>query len=582
MTEDVDGSIWATTSDLTGNKHRLLRIQDLRIREEISSPQLPDANTLAADPHGGVWLGLTSGGLTRFRNGQMEVFPFSSPHEGPVYSLLVNSDASILAATPSGLVGWRNGSLQTLTARNGLACDVIYSLIYDRDASLWLYAACGVIAIPNSELQRWWQSPNATVKSRLFDVFDGARPMSTPFQPTASQSPDGRLWFANQNVLQMIDPAHLDSNPVLPPVHVEAMIADHKNYAPRDGLRLPPRTRDLEIDYTALSFVAPQKVRFRYKLEDHDSEWQDPGTRRQAFYANLRPGHYRFRVLACNNDGVWNEAGATLAFSLAPAWYQTWWFRGASLAVFLALLWALYQLRLRQLAQQFNITLEARVNERTRIARELHDTLLQSFQALLLRLQTVRNVLPGRPEEAAQRLDSAIDQTAQAITEGRDAVDELRSSAVVTNDLAQAIGTLGADLAAQETNQTAVVFGVEVEGTPRNLQPILRDEVYRIASEAMRNAFRHAGAQRIDVEIGYDDRHFRMRVRDDGRGIDTKVLTQEGRAGHYGLQGMRERAKLIGGHLDVWSKLNSGTEVELNIPATIAYRLSSGPPVRDI
>jgi signal transduction histidine kinase len=240
------------------------------------------------------------------------------------------------------------------------------------------------------------------------------------------------------------------------------------------------------------------------------------------------------------------------------------------------MLWALYQLRLRQLAQQFNITLEARVNERTRIARELHDTLLQSFQALLLRLQTVRNVLPGRPEEAAQRLDGAIDQTAQAITEGRDAVHELRSSAVVANDLAQAIGTLGADLAAQETNQTAVVFGVEVEGTPRNLQPILRDEVYRIASEAMRNAFRHAEAQRINVEIRYDDRHFRMCIRDDGRGIDPKVLTHDGRAGHYGLHGMRERVKLIGGHLDVWSKLNSGTEVELNIPATIAYRPSSG------
>jgi signal transduction histidine kinase len=582
MAEDVDGSIWATTSGPAENKHRLLRIQDLSIREEISSPQMPATNVLAPDPHGGVWLGLASGGLARFRNGKMEFFPFNNAHDDPVYGLLVNSDTSILAATQSGLVGRRNGTLQTLTVRNGLPCDVIYSLISDRNATLWLYAACGVIAIPNAELQRWWESPGATVKSRLFDVFDGARPMSTSFRPNASESPDGRLWFANQNVLQTIDPARLDINPVLPPVHIEEVIADHKNYAPRDGLRLPALTRDLEIDYTALSFVAPQKVRFRYKLEDHDSEWQDPGTRRQAFYANLRPGNYRFRVIACNNDGVWNEEGATLAFSVAAAWYQTWWFRGTSLAVFLALLWALYQLRLHQLAQQFHITLEARVNERTRIARELHDTLLQSFQALLLRLQTVRNVLPGRPEEAAQRLDGAIDQTAQAITEGRDAVHELRSSAVVANDLAQAIGTLGADLAARETNQTAVVFGVEVEGTPRNLQPILRDEVYRIASEAMRNAFRHAEAQRIDVEIRYDDRHFRMRVTDDGRGIDPKVLTHDGRAGHYGLHGMRERAKLIGGQLEVWSKLNSGTEVELNIPATIAYRPSSGPPVRAI
>jgi signal transduction histidine kinase len=570
MTEDVDGSIWVATNT-SANRHRLFRIQDLRIREEISSPQLPAINTIAPDPHGGAWLGLAGGGLARFRNGQMEFVPFSGLHDGPVNGLLVNSDASILAATPSGLVGWRNGTLQTLTVRNGLPCDVMYTLISDRKATLWLYAACGVIAIPNAELQRWWKSPDATVKSRLFDVFDGARPMSTPFQPNASPSPDGRLWFANQNVVQMIDPAHLDNNPILPPVHVEEMIADHKNYAPREGLRLPALTRNLEIDYTALSFVAPQKVRFRYKLEGYDSEWQDPGTRRQAFYADLRPENYRFRVIACNNDGIWNEEGATLAFSVAAAWYQTWWFRGASLAVFLALLWALYQLRLHQLAHQFNITLEARVNERTRIARDLHDTLLQSFQALLYRLQSVRRVLPDRPEEAAQRLDSAIDQTAQAITEGRDAVHELRSSTVVANDLAQAIGTLGEDLAAQPNNHHAAVFGVQVEGTPRSLHPILRDEVFRIAGEAMRNAFRHAGAKQIEVEIRYDDRQFRMRIRDDGRGIDPKVLIHDGQAGHYGLHGMRERAKLVGGRLDVWSELDSGTEVELSIPATIAY-----------
>ncbi len=352
MAEDVDGSIWAATGDVTGNNRRLLRIQEFRVREEIPSTQVPAANALAADLHGGVWLGLASGGLARVRNGHVEVFPFPRPYDGPVSALLVKSDASILAATRSGLVGWRSGTLQTLTMRNGLPCDVIYSLIADKESNLWLYAACGVIAIPNTELQRWWRSPSATVQSRLFDVFDGARPMSTPFQPNASLSPDGRLWFANQNVLQMIDPAHLDSNRIPPPVHVEEIIADHKDYAPQAGLRLPPLTRDLEIDYTALSFVAPQKVRFRYKLEGHDEEWHDPGTRRQAFYADLRPGSYRFRVIACNNDGIWNEAGATMAFSLAAAWYQTWWFRGISLVALLALLWSLYQRRLQQVKRQ--------------------------------------------------------------------------------------------------------------------------------------------------------------------------------------------------------------------------------------
>jgi signal transduction histidine kinase/ligand-binding sensor domain-containing protein len=370
MTEDVDGSIWVATHS-TENRNRLLRIQDLRIREDISPPQLPLANALAADPHGGVWLGLASGGLARYRNGQMEFFSLNqSPHDGPVHGLLVNSDASVLAATASGLVGWQNGKVQSLTVRNGLPCDIIYALIPDRKATLWLYTACGLIAIPNAELQRWWKSPDATVNTRLLDVFDGAQPMSTPLRPNASQSPDGRLWFANENVVQMIDPAHLDGNPTPPPVHVEEIIADHKPLSPRDGLRLPPLTRDLEIDYTALSFVAPQKVRFRYKLEGHDSEWQDPGTRRQAFYADLRPGNYRFRVIASNNDGVWNEEGATLAFSVAAAWYQTWWFRGVSLAAFLALLWCIYRLRVRGIQQRseqlalINAKLETQIAER--------------------------------------------------------------------------------------------------------------------------------------------------------------------------------------------------------------------------
>jgi PAS domain S-box-containing protein len=388
MTEDVDGSIWVATRS-TENRNRLLRIQGLGIREEISSPQLPLANTLAADPHGGVWLGLASGGLARYRNGQMEFFSLNqSPHDGPVHGLLVNSDASVLAATTSGLVGWQNGRVQSLTVRNGLPCDVIYALISDRKATLWLYAACGLIAIPNAELQRWWKSPDTTVKTRLLDVFDGAQPMSTPFRPNASQSPDGRLWFANQNVVQMIDPTHLDGNPIPPPVLVEEIIADHKSYAPRDGLRLPALTRDLEIAYTTLSFVAPQKVRFRYKLESHDSEWQDPGTRRQAFYTNLRPGNYRFRVIASNNDAVWNEEGATLAFSLAAAWYQTWWFRGGSLAAFLALLWCIYRLRVRSIHQRsqqlalINAKLEAQIAERKQ-AEEALKQAEQKFRGLL-------------------------------------------------------------------------------------------------------------------------------------------------------------------------------------------------------
>jgi signal transduction histidine kinase len=220
------------------------------------------------------------------------------------------------------------------------------------------------------------------------------------------------------------------------------------------------------------------------------------------------------------------------------------------------------------------VRVHERVGERTRIARELHDTLLQSLQGLMLHFQTGIDLLPGHPVEARKTLELAVDRADQAINEGRDAVQGLRASAVETNDLVSAVRILGEELGAADTNQNSVVFEVEVEGVPRNLHSILRDEVYRIAAEALRNAFRHAHAQRIEVEILYGERWLRLRVRDDGKGIDPKFLSADGRAKHYGLHGLRERAQLVGGKLTVWSKLDSGTEVDLSIPASTAYATS--------
>jgi signal transduction histidine kinase len=234
-------------------------------------------------------------------------------------------------------------------------------------------------------------------------------------------------------------------------------------------------------------------------------------------------------------------------------------------------------LRVRQLARAFNSTLDARVDERTRIARELHDTLLQSFHGLLLRFQTARALLPANPTKASEILDGAIDQAADAITEGRDAVQGLRASTTETNDLAVAIRTLGEELAAEKGADAADALLVEVQGTSRVLHPIVRDEVFRIAGEALRNAFRHAQAKQIEVEIRYDERQLRLRVRDDGKGLDLKVLSEGGREGHFGMHGMRERAELIGGKLTVWSAPDSGTEVELSVPASHAYATPASP-----
>jgi signal transduction histidine kinase len=302
-----------------------------------------------------------------------------------------------------------------------------------------------------------------------------------------------------------------------------------------------------------------------------DSKWRNSTHFGTEYAALLVDPGYRPQAIM---DFLPREGAGVIAVAITkgrPVFWQTWWFRLSSAVAFALAVAAFFRLRMLQLTRQMNLRFEERLAERTRIARDLHDTLLQSFHGLLLRFQAATNLLPGRPEEARKTLESAIDQAAQAITEGRDAVQGLRSSTVVTNDLASAISTLGQELASGETNPDAAEFHVEVEGTPRNLHPILRDEVYRIAGEALRNAFKHAQAQRVEVEIRYDERHLRLRVRDDGKGIDAKHLNEDGQPGHYGLRGMRERAKLLGGKLAVWSERDSGTEVELSIPASRSY-----------
>jgi signal transduction histidine kinase len=327
------------------------------------------------------------------------------------------------------------------------------------------------------------------------------------------------------------------------------------------------------FEFAALSYVDPQRNQYRYMLEPLDRSWNRVDARRRiATFTTLPAGRYTLRVQGSNNRGVWNEDGVTLSLEVLPPWWGTTWFRTACVAMLLALLWATYRLRLRQLHHQFDMMLEARVGERTRIARELHDTLLQSFHGLLLRFQTASYLLPGRPADAKEQLDGAIEYAAKAITEGRDAVQGLRTSTAERNDLADAIRTLGDELATDGSVHQPPTFTVEVEGQARDLHPIVRDEIYKVAAEALRNAFRHAHARRVEVDIRYDDEQFRMRVRDDGQGIDAAVLANEGREGHYGLRGMPERAAQIGGKLAVWSEIGAGTEIELRLPARLIYK----------
>ena len=559
--EDIDHDIWASVTHPA-----LFRIRDLKVADELVPPQVPRVVSMAPDMVEGVWLGLSSGALARLRHGQLESLPTHRQADHAIRNLLVEPDDSIWGATQDGAFLWREGKEQILDSHNGLGCDDTYTLLQDNNGSLWLDTQCGFVVIAPSEIYRWWQKPDAQIKVRTLDMFDGAQPGLTNFRPEGSKAPDGRLWFANENVLQAVDPEHLDTNKVSPPVQVEQIVADRRKYIPRENLRLPPHTRDIEIDYTALSFVAPQKVRFRYKLEGHDSDWQDPQSRRQAFYTDLPPGNYRFHVIACNNDGVWNEAGAEAGFVVLPAFYQTALFRilcGVAVAGTLGLF---YMLRLRRLAAAMQARFEERLEVRERIARNLHDTLLQGIYSASIHFDLANSRLqddaPAKP--AVQRGLELLSQVSQ---EGRNALRSLRSRPTSSEGLEQALSLLLKEFALPEN----IDFVVATDGQPRVLRPLVRDEAYLIAREAVINAFRHAQASKIEVEVGYASRNLRVMVRDNGCGIDSQLL-RTGREGHWGLPGMRERAEKIGGKLTVLSGVDAGTEIELSVPGALAFQ----------
>ena len=567
LTEEVNGSIWAAKQGPVA--HQLLHIRNDVITEKVSER----VYGVVADPHGGVWLVLPDA-IAHRQNGVQRLLKIPpGVHVDPDADIVLDHQGALwVSLGQSGLLRCDRKKMQILGASNGLPCATHGSLIFDNQGSLWLSLQCGIAKIDRDTLQKWIQHPEAKVPTLLLNVFDGVQIGYSDFEPSVSRGRDGRLWFVTEYEVEMIDPAHLHINTFPPPVHIEQFIVDHKDVTITSAIHLAPLARNIEIEYTALSFVVPQRVRFRYKLDGYDTDWQDSGTRRSAFYTNLRPGAYKFQVIACNNSGVWNRTGATLSFTVPPAWYQTHWFRFLCVLSLLGLMYSAYLLRMRQYAAAMRVRFNERLDERLRIARELHDTLLQSFHGLMFQFQAARNLLPRKPETAMQALDEAIQVTEEALAEGRDAIRDLRPERAVQHDPAELLNAVGQELAcAHDVNGNCPRFHVIVEGEPQRLSPVLQDEMYRIGREAIRNAFHHAVASYIEVAIRYDERELRLRIRDDGKGINPEVLKASGRPGHWGLPGMRERARRIGSRLEFWSEAGAGTIVELVVPGAIAY-----------
>jgi signal transduction histidine kinase/ligand-binding sensor domain-containing protein len=560
---DAAGDVWimSITPDM------LYRIRDRKIVEQVSRTTVPFAfRAMVGDPRDGIWLPMMNGDLGRLRRGKLEVFEFHrKPNTGVIIALVTHPDGAILGASALGVAGWRDGKTQTLTAENGLPCVDIHSLLVDSHGGLWLYATCGIIFVAADEVAAWWKNPQTVLKARVLDAFDGAQPARANFFPKASMGRDGRLWFANASVAQMVDPQRLAGNPVPAPVQIEQLVADRKPYAPDKNIRLPPHSRDLRIDYTGLSFVVPPKTLFRYRLLGHDADWQDVGTRRQAFFTDLPPRDYVFQVNASNNDGVWNSTAASLAFSIAPTFYQTRAFTVLWIVTTVGALWLLFMLRVRQIEVRARMRAEERIGERERIARELHDTLLQGMLSASLQLSVANSQIAA--DAPAKSLVERILQLLRQVTdESRNAVRDLRGRHPTSDALEQALAKIPQDL----TKDEQVQYRLLVEGTSRALRPVVRDEVYRICREALSNAFRHSKASIVEVVLEYSSDRFRVAIRDNGCGMNTDIL-RSGLAGHWGLSGMRERASQIGATYKVLSAPGAGTEIDLIVPGKAAY-----------
>ena len=547
---------------------------------------LPDAyvNPVVLDSRAMLWMASTHAGLVRLdtktRKFTSYLLDVSRPGSQAVnWTTDIYCDGAGWVASPTtGLFYFDLGSetfTRHFTEKEGLPSNKVLSVLGDTLGNLWVGTDAGLSKFdPRSQT------------FRNYDMLDGLQGNGFS-ERTRARAPDGRLFFGGVNGLSAFYPEKLADNPTPPAVVLTEFELFNEPVSAGEGSPLRQAIHVarsivlrhdqsvIRFQFAALNYDSPRKNQYAYKLEEFDRAWQhtDAG-RRFATYTNLEPGRYTFRVKASNNDGIWNEQGVALHLTVLPPWYATWHFRSLCAAVLLTILWFAYQLRVRHLHHQFEMTLDARVGERTRIARDLHDTLLQSFHGLLLRFQTASYLLPERPAEAKQKLDGAIEYAAKAITEGRDAVQGLRSSTVEGNDLALAIRTVGDELATGATAHPPPAFRVGVEGNARHLLPIVRDEIYKIAAEAVRNSFGHAQAGQVEVEIRYDSDEFRLRVRDDGKGIAQTVLAAHGIEGHYGLRGMAERAALIGGELAVWSEVGAGTEVELRLPASIVYPTS--------
>lgn len=595
-----DKTVWIALSD------RILQVRDGTIRR-IPRPPLAGAEIFdcAVDSHNALWVTTTGQGLFR-RTGEAWEHLMVPPPGGSEFAWMIrdadgrlltyfdsgrfsrldypnHSDVRLAPGSPLqatstlysapdgpliggayGLARMRGDKFQMLATKTEALRGIVG--IAQSGEDTWMMGRAGIIGVSTRDLDKAFANPQSPLPATVLDVRDGLPGFYIrDGKRDAVRGGDGRLWFATTSGVVWVDPKRLSRNPQPPPVAIGALKAKGMTWRNPAKVTLPKGVSSGEIDFAVLSLAIPERVQVRYRLEGVDDGWIDPGPRRQMFFTNLSPGTYRFHVIGSNNDGVWNRQGATLEFMIPPTFLQSWPFMALCALGAATLLWAAYGVRMRQVQERAQAELGARLSERERIARELHDTLLQGFQGLVLRFQAVAERVPvGQPLRPI--MDDALERADAVLIEGRDRVRELRTL-TSSDDLAQVLVLLAEDLSVDQ----GVRFDLTVEGRPRALHPVVREEVQRIGEEAVRNAFVHAEATRIEATLTYRSAQLDLNVRDDGVGLPKQVATDGVRSGHYGLTGMRERAARIGGTLTILSREGSGAEVLFRIPGRRAY-----------
>jgi ligand-binding sensor domain-containing protein/signal transduction histidine kinase len=535
--------------------------------------------SILQDRAGFLWLGAKSG-LARFdpSTGQFNFFRHNPQDSRTLSNDTVDSSyqdrsGAIWLGTQDGLnLMNRDETFSSFTTKNGLPGDAVSCILGDDENSLWMST--------NKGLSKF----NPTTKIfENYNAADGLPGDDLTGWDACFRSPTGEMFFGGFAGAVSFRPAAVSDTYVPPIVLTDFQLANRppslgyssfldKSISAASYLTLPYRERFFSIQFAALSFRSPATNRYRYKLQGLESNWHEVASnQRSVSYAALPAGVYEFKVQGATSRGAWDEPGVALQIHILPPWWNTWWFRSIWVGTGLCLLWMTYRYRLAQINKQVHIRIEERVNERTRIARELHDTLLQNFHGLMFQFQAASNLMARKPDEAKQSLDDAIIETKKALAESREAIQGLRSESIAKGSLPELLKSTSRELANSNANGHPPVFDLIEEGDRQTLSSTVSDEICRIVLELMRNAYQHAHAQRIEAEIRYGDSMFRLRIRDDGQGIDPTVLKEGGRLGHWGLRGIRERTDRIGGHLDLWSEPGRGTEVQLLVPASIAY-----------